>query len=144
MQGLEDILRRLADPSQHAQLIEDLAMKGTPPTTPVPRSTGPDLGALLAQGPAQNPGGAPTGPMPAPLPAPGVQWWKPPSDSRPPTDVPVPLPPEILNRLQQESLRQGGPPSRGMNPNLDRQVRDDIQFLSDTEFQAKYGVPKPK
>jgi hypothetical protein len=121
----EEMLKMLSDPSQHAALAEKLAMMGAPPKELPSSQSAPQLGELLAQN-----GQVPTGPMPAPKPAPGVQWWKPPSDPRPPMPAPAPTVPSA-------------PPSAGFNPNQDRQWRDDVQFLTDEQFMQKWGTPKP-
>ncbi|MHB0978403.1 MAG: hypothetical protein ACYC1K_03340 [Minisyncoccota bacterium] len=122
------LLTMFKDPNQHEALADMLARLSAPPELPdtMPQQEGAvDFGALLAEGPAVRP----TGPQPAPKPAPGVQWWKQPSDPRPVADAPMPVSPN-------------GPPSRGFNPNKDREWRDDMQFLTDEEFINKWGMPK--
>lgn len=123
------LLAMFQDPNQHEVLADMLAKISAPPEIPdiMPQQEGKvDFGTLLAEGPVERP----TGPRPAPKPAPGVQWWKQPSDPRPGAVPPAQSTPSV-------------PPSRGFNPNKDREWRDDVQFLTDEEFMNKWGTPKP-
>jgi hypothetical protein len=134
----QELLNMFQDPAKHEQLAEMLAGLSAPPQLPdtMLQGTapgGPDFGtmldpsAMVAQGPGQQ---IPTGPMPAPKPAPGVQWWKQPTEPVQPAAAPMSAP-------------NMTPPSAGFNPNKDREWRDDVQFMPDQEFMAKWGRPKP-
>ena len=150
----EELLQLMQDPANHDMLADTLA-KLSPPPTPASlqqmtqisqqsqggqgfeQALDPLSNTMVAQG--AEPGFIPTGPTKAPPPKPGERWWNPPSDPRPTEPQQTP----IVKTPREQQLEQGKPPSGGFSPNKDRQWREDITTLSDEEFKAKWGVPKP-
>jgi hypothetical protein len=108
-----EILQQMMDPANHDMLAEKLAEMSAPP----------QLDGLLAGMPQQQQGGADFGALLAQ------------ADQGAPAELPM--------TMRERNLQQGKPPSGGFAPNKDREWREDTQTLSDEEFKAKWGYPKP-